>query len=47
LVPSAGPERIYGLSMLVNMFGFGLIFTSMTLYFTRVVHLSTGAGPVR
>lgn len=42
LVPPAGPERIYGLSMLVNTFGFGLVFTSMTLYFTRVVHLSTG-----
>lgn len=42
LVPAPGPQRVYGLAMLVNQFGFGLIFTAMTLYFTRVVHLSTG-----
>lgn len=42
LVPEPGPQRVYGLAMLVNTFGFGLIVTAMTLYFTRVVHLSTG-----
>jgi hypothetical protein len=41
LVPPSGPQRVYGVSLLVNTFGFGLVFTSMTLYFTRVVHLST------
>jgi len=33
---------VYVLSILVNTFGFGLIMTTMTLYATRVVHLSTG-----
>jgi MFS family permease len=41
LVPEPGPRRIYGLATLANTLGFGLIITSMALYFTRVVHLST------
>ena len=32
---------MYGLVTLVNTFGFGLIVTSMVLYFTRVMHLSS------
>jgi MFS family permease len=43
IVPEPGPQRVYGLAMLVNTFGFGLILTSMTLYFTRIVHLSPGS----
>jgi hypothetical protein len=41
LVPEPGPQRVYGLSMLINTFGFGLILLATTLYATRVVHLST------
>jgi len=40
LVPEPGPRRVYGLTTLVNTFGFGLVVTSLVLYFTRVVHLS-------
>lgn len=40
VVPEPGPRRIYALYMLINTFGFGLIFTAMTLYATRVLHLS-------
>ena len=42
LMAESGPRRVYGLSVLVDNIGFGLVVTSMTLYFTRVVHLSTG-----
>jgi MFS family permease len=41
LVPAPGPRRIYALSVLIGTFGFGLIMTTMTLYATRVLHLST------
>jgi hypothetical protein len=41
LLPERGHGRIYGLAQFINTFGFGLIMTAMTLYFTRVVHLST------
>ena len=41
LLPQAGPRRLYGLVTLVNTFGFGLVVTSMVLYFTRVMHLSS------
>jgi len=41
LVPEPGPRRVYALSTLINTFGTGLIILSMTLYFTKVVHLST------
>ncbi|MDX6342163.1 MAG: hypothetical protein QOH87_2301 [Trebonia sp.] len=34
-LPEAGARRAYGLVTLVNTFGFGLIVTSMVLYFTR------------
>jgi MFS family permease len=47
LVPEPGPRRVYGLSVLVGTCGFGLILAAMTLYATRVVHLSptkTGLG---
>jgi predicted MFS family arabinose efflux permease len=40
-LPQAGPRRVYGVVTLVNTFGFGLIVTSMVLYFTRVMHLSS------
>jgi MFS family permease len=42
LVPEPGPRRVFSVSTLVNTFGFGLVWTVMTLYFVRVVHLSTG-----
>jgi MFS family permease len=41
LVPDRGPQRILGLANLINNFGLGLVMTAMTLFFTRVVHLST------
>lgn len=42
LLAAPGAQRVYGLSVLVNTFGFGLIMTSSVLYFTRVVHLARG-----
>jgi MFS family permease len=41
LVPERGPRRPYALSILVTMFGFGLVMTATPLYATRVVGLST------
>jgi len=41
LIPDRGPQRIFGLATLINTFGNGLVVTAMTIYFTRVVHLST------
>jgi hypothetical protein len=41
-IPEPGPQRVYGLSLLINSVGFGLVMTSSVLYFTRVVHLATG-----
>jgi MFS family permease len=41
LLPEPGAQRVYGLVTLVNTLGFGLVITSMALYFTRVVHLGT------
>jgi MFS family permease len=41
LIPRPGPQRIFGLAMLINTFGTGLVITAMTLFYTRVVHLST------
>jgi predicted MFS family arabinose efflux permease len=41
LLPERGPGRVYGLATLVNTVGFGLILTSLVLYFTRVAHLSS------
>jgi MFS family permease len=41
LLPEPGAQRVYGLVTLVNTLGFGLVITSMALYFTRVVHLSS------
>jgi hypothetical protein len=40
LVPEPGPRRVYGVAILINTFGFGLIMTAMTLYATRVIHLT-------
>jgi MFS family permease len=40
LVPEPGPRRIFALGAFVNATGFGLVFTAMALYFTRVLHLS-------
>jgi len=41
LLPEPGARRMYGFTTLANTFGFGLVITSMALYFTRVVHLSS------
>src|SRR5579859_5863353 len=41
LIPQPGPPRIFGLATLINTFGLGLVMTAMTLFFTRVVDLST------
>lgn len=41
LIPEPGARRVYGLATLVNTFGFGLILTSLVLYFTQVAHLSS------
>ncbi len=43
LIPEPGPRRIYALNVLISSFGFGLVFTAMTLYATSVVHLSPAA----
>ena len=40
LLPEPGARRVYAFVVLANTFGFGLVITSMVLYFTRVVHLS-------
>jgi MFS family permease len=40
LIPASGPRRIYAFSVLVNIFGFGLIMTAIPLYATKIVHLS-------
>jgi MFS family permease len=42
LIPEPGATRVYGLAVLANTFGFGLVLTSSVLYFTRVVHLPVG-----
>ena len=39
LVPEDGPKRVYALGTFINMFGFGLLVVSMSLYFTRIVGL--------
>ncbi len=47
LVPEPGPRRVYAIAVLLGTCGFGLVTTAMTLYATRVVHLSpakTGLG---
>lgn len=41
LIPEPGPRRVFATAAVANAVGFGLIFTSMTLYFTRVLHLTT------
>jgi MFS family permease len=41
LVPERGPRRPYALSVLVTMFGFGLVMTATPLYATRIIGLST------
>ncbi len=40
LIPESGPQRVYLLATLVNIFGFGLLMTAMTLYGTRALHLA-------
>ncbi|MGD0068387.1 MAG: MFS transporter [Streptosporangiaceae bacterium] len=40
LVPQSREQRMYLLAALINVYGTGLIFTAMTLYALRVVHLS-------
>jgi len=41
LIPDRGPQRILGLASFINSFGLGFVMSTMTLYFTRVVHLPT------
>ena len=42
LVPERGPKRVFATATLIISFGFGLLLAASALYFTRVVHLSTG-----
>ncbi|MEV0224565.1 MFS transporter [Streptomyces sp. NPDC050704] len=39
LLPEGGPRRLLALSILVNMFGYGIYLTAGVLYFTRSVQL--------
>jgi len=39
-VPDTREQRLYMLAALINVYGTGLIFTAMTLYAIKVVHLS-------
>jgi MFS family permease len=41
LAMEPGPQRIFGVSLLVNTVGAGFVASSMTLYYIHVVHLST------
>jgi MFS family permease len=41
LIPEPGPKRIFALATFINTFGWGLVWTAMTLYLTREIHLST------
>jgi MFS family permease len=41
LIPEPGPKRIFALSTFINTFGWGLVWTSMTLFLTKELHLST------
>jgi len=41
LLPERGPRRVYAVTVLVNTIGSGLVLTSLVLYFTQVVHLSS------
>jgi MFS family permease len=40
LVPQSRDQRVYLLAAVINVYGTGLIFTAMTLYAIRVVHLT-------
>jgi MFS family permease len=40
LVPSSRDQRVYLLAVLINVYGTGLIFTALTLYGIKVVHLT-------
>jgi MFS family permease len=40
LIPEPGPRRAYLLATFINTYGTGLVFTTLTLYAVRVVHLS-------
>jgi MFS family permease len=40
-IPERGPRRTYLVATFINIVGFGLIVTAMTLFGTRVLHLST------
>jgi MFS family permease len=40
LVPPSRDQRVYLLAVLVNVYGTGLIFTALTLYAIKVVHLT-------
>lgn len=41
-IPEAGPQRSFAVAILINTAGNGMFMASSALYFTRVVHLSTG-----
>ena len=40
LVPSSRDQRVFLLAVLINVYGTGLIFTALTLYGVRVVHMT-------
>jgi MFS family permease len=40
LVPSSRDQRVYLTAVLINVYGTGLIFTTLTLYGIRVVHMT-------
>jgi MFS family permease len=40
LVPASREQRVYLLAVLINVYGTGLIFTALTLYAIKVVHLT-------
>lgn len=40
MIPDTREKRVAASASVANSFGFGLVFSAMTLYFTRVLHLS-------
>jgi MFS family permease len=41
-IPERGPKRLFAIAILINTMGNGMFMASSALYFTQVVHLSTG-----
>ena len=40
VVPASRDQRVYLVAVLINVYGTGLIFTALTLYAIKVVHLT-------